>query len=296
MALTILFGEIACFDAYRWEQLIVQDLPELETFSLEYCETLDDMTESKVYFKESNPFLSSFWLQRQWIFEIEIQRDFVIYSIRPYKYTLENFLYKINEFVLFRKRWHEQPNVDKSIRLSLSYIPPIEANQFLFQNFRRVLSITQVRHLEILQEQILIDVLIGITDSYLLPQLMTMKLHSLSLGQRRASATDKPIVSPANSTNQITKVYLKKVFAIEEIYSLINMYPWMSYLKIDSFDNMTMDVFVQDIVKKISRDANQHLRTLCFRAATSNNPVIYNLEKMKNDYTINQIHDYIVLD
>jgi hypothetical protein len=301
LVLTISSGEIAYLDAHRWEQLIVQDIPELEKFSLEYCQAFDDMTEYNVYFEESNPFLSSFWLKRQWMFEIEIKYDFVIYTVRPYRYTLENSLYKINEFVLFRKRWYEQPNVNnstmelsKSIRLSLSYIPPTELNQFLFSDFSRILSITQVRHLEILQEKILIDVLIGITNSYSLPQLMTMKLHSLSLGQRRASATDKPIVvSPAESINQITKVYLKKVFAIEEIYSLINMYP---YLEIDSFDNMMMDVFVQDILKKIIRDSNQHLRTLCFSAATSNNPMIYNLEKMKNDYIINQVHDYIVLE
>jgi hypothetical protein len=86
--------EMAYLDAHRWEQLIVQDLPQLEKFSLQYYELLEDTTESNVYFKESNPFLSSFWLDRQWMFEIELERDFIIYFVRPYKYNLKNFYTK----------------------------------------------------------------------------------------------------------------------------------------------------------------------------------------------------------
>jgi hypothetical protein len=85
---------MAYLDAHRWEQLIVQDLPQLEKFSLQYYKLLEDTTESNVYFKESNPFLSSFWLDRQWMFEIELERDFIIYSVRPYKYNLKNFYTK----------------------------------------------------------------------------------------------------------------------------------------------------------------------------------------------------------
>jgi hypothetical protein len=77
--------EVAYFDAHRWEQLIVQDLPQLEKFSLQYYERVDDTNKSNIYFRESNPFLSSFWLERQWIFETEIECEYIIYSICPYK-------------------------------------------------------------------------------------------------------------------------------------------------------------------------------------------------------------------
>lgn len=91
------------------------------------------------------------------------------------------------------------------------------------------------------------------------------------------------------------------MFAIEEVYSLMKLCPYMSYLKIDSFDNMKIDVFIRNIFKKIKRESNQYLRLLCFRAPTNDDPMIKTLEKMKkdkkllNDYTINRIDNYIFL-
>jgi hypothetical protein len=75
--------KIAYLDAHRWEQLIVQDLPQLEKFSLQYYECIDDTNESNIYFGESNPFLTPFWLERQWIFQTEIECEYIIYSIYP---------------------------------------------------------------------------------------------------------------------------------------------------------------------------------------------------------------------
>jgi hypothetical protein len=77
-------GQIAYMDAYRWEQLIVQDLPQLEKFSLEYS-VLRCEGRFHIQFEESNLFFSSFWLERQWMFETEISAPYFIYSIRPYK-------------------------------------------------------------------------------------------------------------------------------------------------------------------------------------------------------------------
>ena len=103
-----------------------------------------------------------------------------------------------------------------------------------------------------------------------LPQVTTMKLHSLSLDQAKDSETEELIVFPSTeSINQITKVYLEKMSAIEEVYSLMKLYPNMSYLKIDSFDNMKIDVFIRNILKKINRESNQYLRLLCFRAPSN---------------------------
>jgi hypothetical protein len=88
--------EIAYFDAYRWEKFILQDLRQLKKFSLQYHERNDDKDESNIHFGESNPFFSSFWLERQCIFETKIEGDYIIYSIGPYKYIEMIFLSKIN--------------------------------------------------------------------------------------------------------------------------------------------------------------------------------------------------------
>jgi hypothetical protein len=161
-------------------------------------------------------------------------------------------------------------------------------------HIENILNVTQIHHLEISHEKILIDILIQITNS--LPQVNTMKIHSLSLDQPRDSETEELIIFPSTkSTNQITKVCLEKMFAVEEVYSLMKLYPHMSYLKINSFDNMKVNVFIRNISKKIERESNQHLRSLCFRAPETDDSMIKALEKMKNDYTINRVDDYIFL-
>lgn len=64
--------DIAYLDADRWERLILKDLPQLEKFSLRYNEYINDDHVSNVRFQGSNPFFSSFWLKRKWIFETEL--------------------------------------------------------------------------------------------------------------------------------------------------------------------------------------------------------------------------------
>ncbi len=188
----------------------------------------------------------------------------------------------------------------KSIRLSLSYIPSDECYGLLITDIKTILNVTQIHHLEISHEKTLVDILMEITNA--LPQVTTMKLHSLSLDQARDSETDELIVfSSTESINQVTKVYLEKMFVTEEVYSLMKLYPYMSYLKIDSFDNMKIDAFIRNILKKINRESNQYLRSLCFCAPATANLMIKTLEKMKNnkklidDYTINWVDNYIFL-
>jgi hypothetical protein len=99
--------EIAYIDAHRWERFLQQDLSQLEKFSLQYHERNDDKDESNIYFRETNPFFSSFWLKRQCIFEIEPGCEHIVYSIRPYKYAEKNHSLKTESFVSYRKRWFE---------------------------------------------------------------------------------------------------------------------------------------------------------------------------------------------
>jgi hypothetical protein len=299
--------EMAYMDAYRWERFLLQDLLQLKKFSLQYHERNDDKDESNIDFRETNPFFSSFWFKRQYTFEIEPQCEHIVYSVRPYRYIEKNLLFKTDLFISCRKRWYEQPNVDnttieltKSIRLSISYVSLDEYYELVIRDITTILSATHVYHLEISQEQILIDILIQITNA--LSEVTTMKIHSLSLDQTEHSETEELMVFPSTtSTNQITKVYLEKMSTINEVYALMKHYPTMSYLKIDSFGNMKVDIFIRNILKKINRKSNQNLRLLCLRAPTTDDSTIKMLEKMKkdkkllNDYTINWFDSYLYL-
>jgi len=215
----------------------------------------------------------------------------------------KNLSFKTESFVSSRKRWYEQVNVNistleltQSIHLSILYISLDEYYQLIIKNINQVLRVTQIHHLEIC-EKVGLDILVQITNA--LPQVTTMKLHSLSLDKVKDSETDELIVFPSTrSINQITKVYLETASTIKEIYSLMKKYPNMSHLKINSFDSMKVDMFIRNIRKKINRDRNQRLRSLCFRAsaAATDDSMGHIVKKMKIDYTINWIHGYIFLE
>ncbi len=80
----------------RWKAFILKYLPNLKEFYLEYHEHTfeeDDDDEYLVHLDGSNHFTSSFWIERQWVFEAEIYDGEIIYYVRPDKYIEIWFLY-----------------------------------------------------------------------------------------------------------------------------------------------------------------------------------------------------------
>jgi hypothetical protein len=54
------------------------------------------------------------------------------------------------------------------------------------------------------------------------------------------------------SENNITKVCLEKMIEIEEVYFLIKLCHRMNYLQVDGINNINVELFVRDILSKIS--------------------------------------------
>jgi hypothetical protein len=78
-------------DADRWEELIVNYLPELEELYFQYHQAIDP--ESGCYSSDFQPpdqFNSLFWNERKWVLEVEMDSFEYLYSIRSYKYIFEN--------------------------------------------------------------------------------------------------------------------------------------------------------------------------------------------------------------
>jgi hypothetical protein len=57
--------DIVFLSAYRWEQLIIKSLPQLEEFHLRYYERVDGKYKYPIYLGGANQFTSSFWIERQ---------------------------------------------------------------------------------------------------------------------------------------------------------------------------------------------------------------------------------------
>jgi hypothetical protein len=88
------YKDISYLDAARWEQLILQDLPQLKEFKFEYYRYASDENELMISDGEHNRFTSAFWLRRRWIYEVTIDDEQFIYSISPYKYIETKFFDK----------------------------------------------------------------------------------------------------------------------------------------------------------------------------------------------------------
>jgi hypothetical protein len=78
-------------NADLWEQLIVQHIPQLSKFYFEYLEPLDGYSITRPNRPQINRFISSFWIERRWMFELKIDTSKIIYSIHPNNQTWFNF-------------------------------------------------------------------------------------------------------------------------------------------------------------------------------------------------------------
>lgn len=154
--------------------------------------------------------------------------------------------------------------------------------------------------MEILEEQIFNGVLIKTID--LLPELVSLKIHSLSCDQPRELCEDEvDILSSMEETSKITKVYLEQIIEITDIYFLMVLCPYMEYLKILWINDMNAELFVEKMVKKIKHDRNKYLRLLCFRVPAADEQIIEKLEKMIDskklliDYKLKRVRENIYL-
>lgn len=168
----------------------------------------------------------------------------------------------------------------------------------LKSNIDYISNLNEVSHLEI--SEVFINVLIKIID--LLPKLDSLKISSLSLIQLKCIfINERELVNLIPNKNQITKVYLEKMNNIEEVYFLLELCPRMIYLRIDSINNIDIELFVRLILLKIQINCHHQLRLLCFSIPAADDGMIKMLqtmidfEKILLDYTIKRIQDYIYL-
>ncbi|CAF5161831.1 unnamed protein product, partial [Rotaria sp. Silwood1] len=156
---------IIFLDAHRWEQLILHYYPQLEKFYLTYYDGINNNNQYPIYTGPVNQFSSSFWIQRKWIFHVKIDNTDIKYMIYPYKKTWYNYI--------------DDNNIEYSTSTSLIFanFPTWSYDEMIFEQIKRVLTITQTYHLIIIEKHVitLVSQLINV-----LPDLITLKRHSLT--------------------------------------------------------------------------------------------------------------------
>ncbi|CAF1035572.1 unnamed protein product [Rotaria sp. Silwood1] len=141
------------------------------------------------------------------------------------------------------------------------------------------LTIALFYHLDIKNKEFDIGALIKAI--HLLPELDTLKIHSLSLNQTNVLNFEEfNILYSTNDTCKITKVYFEKMNDIEEFYILLTVCPYMKYFKVDNINHMDIESVLRFIIQKINYDCNNYIQLLCFRIVTPDNEIIEKLNRM----------------
>ncbi|UJR29688.1 hypothetical protein I4U23_017236 [Adineta vaga] len=159
-------------NAQRWEQIIQRNLSQLEEFYMTYITNFHKTRQLSSYSNELNQFFSPFWLQREWILEIEIECVKITYFIHPYKKRwFEN-----NEQ---KKVQHSIEELSKSMQFSLSIVSPEKwySTLTIHDYIKQTQSAMKIDQLHI-RSKIFVVKLIEILES--LPKLDALKLSTVS--------------------------------------------------------------------------------------------------------------------
>ncbi|CAF1510485.1 unnamed protein product [Adineta ricciae] len=83
--LFIVSPDITFLSGDRWERFLIQYLPHLVEFSFKYSLSFAEIQENVDFDRNmQNQFHSSFWIQQNWILDVEIDFNAIVYSIKPF--------------------------------------------------------------------------------------------------------------------------------------------------------------------------------------------------------------------
>ncbi|CAF3997757.1 unnamed protein product [Rotaria sp. Silwood1] len=198
-----------------------------------------------MYLGQRDQFISSFWLQRRWILDIEFEFEDIIYSIRPhqkrwYEYDTQNSMMNSSD------------ELSKSIRLRLDDLCPEQWTKTIHLNdyIHHALTLTQIYHLEI-QEKV----------SYF-------------------SEDEIEFLCIVLPKNQIQKICFESMENADELYMLLLICSRINHLQIECMNYMYADLLTELILTEIKGVSNSLLRLLCFSISEAHDEMIETLEEM----------------
>ncbi|CAF1131356.1 unnamed protein product [Adineta steineri] len=289
----------AYLDADRWKRLIENYIPNLQEFIYEYPGYEYNDYETTSLDTNFNQFISPFWMNKGWIFELEINNKEISFSIHPHK----KIWFDVDgntENVPIRK------NIDNALapfiptsQLVISGCSSTEQNQTFIDDFKALFVAIQFTHLNINCEKVPIEMLIRIIQ--LLPNLDSLKVSCMPIMQSAwLFSIDRDLFFQTSINNKIKKVHLEKIIEIEQLNFLLFLCNYMQYFQVDCGKDMDLEPIVRHILMK-TRIYIPHLTCLHLNVQSGNEEMVYNLqrlienEKLLNKYTIKRISDNIIL-
>ncbi len=168
------------------------------------------------------------------------------------------------------------------------------------KQIKHVLIITQIYHLEILEKNFPLSLLIQVVN--LLPNITTLKIHSLpTIETIRITFDDFSLLRSINKTSKITKVYLEEIGDVRQLKYVFMLCPYIEYFKVERIYVIDIKSFLGIFFKEISEYHIYYLHSLCFHVQTSDDQIVENIEKMIKyekilvHFTIKRILDTVYL-
>ncbi|CAF3719457.1 unnamed protein product [Adineta steineri] len=277
----VTFNDPSYLDANRWERLILQNMLNLRKFYFEYHDYFDDNYKLTPYHRLSNQFLCSFWIERQWIFDISIDNFDIIYSIQPY-----------------RKKWFEFEvieNINSPIPLSVTNHLHESVNRTLINKINLFLIVFKITHLDVDCRTITISNLVKLIQQ--LSYLKFIRMSHLPLARTEYLINEKRrIIRLSQKNKNITRVNLEYVSQIEQIQFVHYLCPFMKYLLINCTNDIDPILLIQFIFKTNAKFI-KYLILMCLCIPSTQNELIKKLREIIDsenyNYTIKHIDNKI---
>lgn len=205
--------------------------------------------------------------------------------------------------MFFRKTWCENIEYSTSTTLILTNFVTCSYDEMLFKKIKRILSISKIYHLIIIDKHSSIHILIYLID--LLHDLLTLKLHSISSDERKTFPVKEfHALCSIYARGKISKVYIEEINEtndIEDFDYITDLCPRMKYFKVKRLNNMDIIFFLRTILKDIYNNDLSYIRSFCFHIPVADDQMTENLkqiieyEKLLNKFTIKRILDNIYI-
>jgi hypothetical protein len=170
----------------------------------------------------------------------------------------------------------------------------------VLKQIEHVLRITQIYHLEILEKNIPMSLLIQFVN--LLPNITTLKIRSLPPIETITITFDEfSLLQSIHRKSKIIKLYLEQCADIQELDFLFILCPNIKYFKVGGINMIDIKSFLCIIFKKIKQYDIYHLHSLCFHVQTLDDRIVKTIEeiikyeKILHGFTIKHILDTIYL-
>ncbi|CAF2030643.1 unnamed protein product [Rotaria magnacalcarata] len=240
-------SDISYLDADRWERLITKHMPLLHTFQFKYHDAVFGYFEIQPYHLFINRFTSPFWIERKWLFNIEIDFNHwspleIIFSIQSNRKRWDNTDFIVTE--------QECMNIIKPIsQLTVHECRIPHPAQWFAHYIRFVSSLAKITCLHIEFKYFSIVVLVEFL--HLLPHLdsLTLFIH-FSNQNMKLTQEQNNTIRAMPTMNQIMKINVEQVFDLNHIDLFIDLCPRIEYINIQCKDYIQLESIIRLVLTK----------------------------------------------